>query len=130
MVLAGEDGYAERAADLFHRDGFVSQPCPQSLLAPAGPRTHLCCLYSGLTRATTAARCRQVCVSGVLTPSHVAALRARTDSCMRSALALDQHQGAKGAWRYMFSTGEKTGTCMHYPVRPNHRRFPSPKVVS
>ena len=72
----------------------------------------------------------QVCVSGVLTPSHVAALRARTDSCMRSALALDQHQGAKGAWRYMFSTGEKTGTCMHYPVRPKHRRCPTPKVLS
>ena len=70
-----------------------------------------------------------MCVSGVLTPSHVAALRARTDSCMRSALALDQHQGAKGAWRYMFSTGEKTGTCMHYPVRPKRRRFPTPETL-
>ena len=61
--------------------------------------------------------------------AYLAALRARTDSCMRSALALDQHQGAKGAWRYMFSTGEKTGTCMHYPVRPKHRRFPTPETL-
>jgi hypothetical protein len=63
VVDAGSDGYAERAAQIFHRDGFV-------------------------------------CVSGVLTPGHTAALRARADDNMRAALS-DGNGGAKGAWRYL-----------------------------
>ena len=78
VVQAATEGYAERAAALFHRDGFV-------------------------------------CVSGVLGEEHVAALRARTDDCMRNALASDRFGGSKGAWRFMFSSGELSGTCMHYP---------------
>eukprot|EP01045_Picozoa_sp_COSAG04_P021195 COSAG04_NODE_2255_length_4440_cov_25.402952_9_plen_177_part_00 len=35
MVVAGEDGYAERAAHLFHRDGFVSPATPQHTAASA-----------------------------------------------------------------------------------------------
>eukprot|EP01048_Picozoa_sp_COSAG05_P024727 COSAG05_NODE_5954_length_1052_cov_1.253935_1_plen_205_part_00 len=75
-VEAGSEGYAERAAEIFHRDGFV-------------------------------------CVTGVLAPTHTEALRRRTDDNMRAALA-DEHGGAKGAWRYMFSGGQKSGSCMHF----------------
>eukprot|EP01043_Picozoa_sp_COSAG02_P070778 COSAG02_NODE_12669_length_1511_cov_20.361898_1_plen_259_part_00 len=78
VVDAGTENYAQRAAQLFERDGFV-------------------------------------CVRGVLSAEHVAALRERTDACMRSALRLDKYGGSKGAWRFMFSTGERSGTCMHYP---------------
>ena len=42
-------------------------------------------------------------------------LRALTEVVMKEIVALDQFQGAKGAWRYMFGGSSITGECVHLP---------------
>jgi hypothetical protein len=55
-----------------------------------------------------------VCIADVVPEELRAALQLKCEESMEQIVALDQYQGAKGAWRYMFGGSSLTGECVHF----------------
>ena len=53
-------------------------------------------------------------IADVMSEELRASLQARCQQAMEEIVAMDQYQGAKGAWRYMFGGSSVTGECVHF----------------